>query len=130
MKKKVCMILVSVIVVLCVLLIVFKGNVTKPFDDVEVGNLDKVIIYYPGDQETEVTEPDRLEKIVQLLQAMKLRRTLARDKDGYGIAMDIYDSAGVKQRIIISSTDVTIDSKCYTCDRDYCEDFRKLCEEL
>lgn len=130
MKKKIGMILMLAIVVLCVFLIVFKGKGTKPFDDVDVGNLDKAIIYYPGDQETEVTESDNLEKIVQLLQAMKLRRTLACGGDGYGIAMDIYYSDGGKQTITISSTDVRTDSKCYTCDRNYCDDFRKLCEEL
>lgn len=128
MKKKICMILVLVVAALCVLLVALKG---KPFDDVDAGELDEVIIYYPGDRETEVAEPDSLEKIVQLLQAMKLRRTLlARDMAGYMMAMDIYDSDGRKQTITISAPYVTTDGKWYTCDRDYCDDFRKLCEEL
>lgn len=128
MKKKLYIILALAAAALCVLLVTFKG---KPFKDVDAGDLDKVIFYYPGDRETEVTEPEDLEKVVQLLQAMRLRRTfLPLAIMGSGIEMDIYYSDGRIQSMSFTTDYVASDSKLYACSRYYGDDFRKLCEEL
>lgn len=126
MKKKIWIVLVLAAAALCIFLVTFKG---RPFKDVDAGDLDKVVFYYPGDRETEVTEPEDLEKVVQLLQAMKLRRTHSRDIEGSGIMMDIYYSDGGIQKMSFT-TNYVVSDKWYACDQDYCEDFRRLCEEL
>lgn len=128
MKRKLYIILALAAAALCIFLVTFKG---RPFKDITAGDLDKVVFYYPGDRETEVTEPEDLEKVVQLLQAMRLRRTfLPRGITGCGIMMDIYYSDGTIQKMSFTSDYVASGGKWYACSRYYGEDFRRLCEEL
>lgn len=127
MKKKLYIILALVAAALCIFLITFKG---RPYKDVDAGNLDKVVFYHPSNRETEATEPEDLEKVVQLLQTMKLRRILPRGIVGSGIRMDIYYSDGTIQSMSFTTDYVASDGKWYACAQDYCEDFRRLCEEL
>lgn len=127
MKKKIVIIMLCIIVVLIFLFIWLRG--AHPFDDINSNDIEKIIIYHPGDNENVFSRPEDKDKVLSLLREIHLIRTLPNVGDG-GLNIDLYFTDGERSRLTLSSDIIVIDGKVYHCDRDYCDDFRKLCEEL
>ena len=129
MKKKIGIIMLCIIVVFILLFLWLRGRNVRLFDDMTSDDIEKIIIYHPGDTENTFSVPEDKEKVISLLQEIRLNKTLPHGKDG-GLSIDIYYKNGNKTRIILFSDSAITDTGTYTCDRDYCDDFRKLCEKL
>ena len=117
------------IVVFILLFLWLRGRNVRLFDNITPDNIDKFIIYHPGDTENIFSDPEDKEKVISLLQEMHLNKTFSNGKAG-GLSLDIYYKNGDRTCISLLSDTVAVDTDTYTCDRDYCDDFRKLCEEL
>ena len=129
MKKKIGIIMLCIIVVFILLFLWLRGRNVRLFDDMTSDDIEKIIIYHPGDTENTFSVPEDKEKVISLLQEIRLNKTLPHGKAG-GLSLDIYYKNGDRTCISLLSDTVAVDTDTYTCDRDYCDDFRKLCEEL
>ena len=129
MKRKFIIIPLCIAVVLCLLFFWLRSRNIRLFDDINVNAIDKIVIYHPGDTENTFSDPEGKKKVISLLQKMHLNKTFSNGKAG-GLLLDIYYKNGDITCISLLSDTVAVDTDTYTCDRDYCDDFRKLCEEL
>ena len=127
MKKRRIAILLCIFVILIFLFIWLRN--AHPFDDISSDDIAEIIIYHPGDTENVFSRPEDKDKVLSLLKEMHLTRTLPDLGDG-GLNIDLYFTDGERSRLTLSSDIIVIDGKVYHCDGDYCDDFRKLCEEL
>lgn len=129
MKKKLITILFCIIVVFVLLFLWLRGRNIRLFDDMTSDDIEKIIIYHPGDTENTFSDPEDKEKVISLLQKMRLNKTFSHGRDG-GLMLDICYKNGDKTDITLFSDSIVTDTGTYTCDRDYCDDFRELCEGL
>lgn len=130
MKKRIIIGALCVIIFIVVLIVWITGGSTKILQNIDVRTLSKIEIYYPGDNLTVVTGEEDIRKVVALLHSMHVKKTFADDVDGYAFSIQIYDRNGERSDVIIRSDRIITDDGYYKCDRDYCDDFRKLYEEL
>lgn len=126
MKKKISIILIALLAVVLICAILLYRKPVTPFDKIETAMIDKVILYYPGDQENIFESETDIACVLEILQSMRLKRSALLQKDGFAMQVDLQYHNGEVQHITISSTDIWVDGKCYSCDRDYCEDFHIL----
>ena len=129
MKKKLIIILLCAVVVFVLLFLWLRGRNVRLFDDMTSDDIEKIIIYHPGDAENIFSDPEDKEKVISLLQKMRLNKTSSRGSDG-GLMFNICYENGDKTDITLFSDSIVTDTGTYTCDRDYCDDFYKLCEDL
>lgn len=129
MKKKLIIILPCVIIVFVLLFLWLRGRNVRLFDDVAADDIEKVIIYHPGDTENVFSASAEKEKVLSLLQKMRLNKAFPHGKDG-GLMFDLYYENGERKHITLFSDSLVTDTGTYTCDRDYCNDFYQLCNEL
>lgn len=131
MKKKI-MIGISCIVIFVAAFIVWTaGKSTGILQDLDAGTVGRVEIYYPGDNLTLVTGEEEIKKVFALFHSMHVRKIFSDDVDGFAFSIQIYNKNGERMdSITIRSDGVATDDGYYRCDRDYCDDFRKLYEEL
>lgn len=129
MKKKLIIILLCTITIFVLLFLWLRGRNVRLFDDVAADDIEKIIIYHPGDTENIFSTSAEKEKVLSLLREMRLNKTFPHGKAG-GLMFDIYYENGEKTRIILFSDSMVTDAGTYTCNRDYCDDFSKLCGEL
>ena len=92
--------------------------------------VNKVVMYYPGDNETIFTEQQDIHAFVDLIQSLELEKTTPNEKDGFLCTIDIYYEDDTKSSIVVASKDITIDGQNYKPKRDYCDDFRELYEDI
>lgn len=127
MKKRIGIFILCAVIIFVLLFIWLRG--AHPFDDISSDDIEKIIIYHPGDTENVFSRPEDKDKVLSLLKEMHLTRTLPDIRDG-GLNIDLYFTDGDRTRLTLLSDIIIVDGKVYHCDRDYCNDFRKLCEEL
>lgn len=129
MKKKFITILFCVVVVFVLLFLWLRGINVRLFDDITSDDIEKIIIYHPGDSENIFADPEDKEKVLGLLREMHLNRTLPNVGSG-GLMMSIYYEDGAISSLTLFSNIIVVDNGVYSCDRDYCDDFRELCKGL
>lgn len=131
MKKRI-IIGTSCFVIFLVMFIVWiVGRRAKILQDIDVSTLSKIEIYYPGDNLTVVTAEEDMQKVITLFHSLRVRKTFADNDDGFVFSIQIYDKNGERIDIVtIRSDRIVTNDGYYKCDRDYCDDFRKLYEEL
>lgn len=129
MKRKWTAVLLCIIVIFVLLFLWLRGRNVRLFDDMTSDDIEKFIIYHPGDTENIFSDPEDKEEFISLLQKMRLNKTFSHGRDG-GLMLDICYENGEIARITLFSDSVVTDTGTYTCDRDYCDDFYKLCENL
>lgn len=131
MKKKIIVGISCIVIVLVALLVWTAGKNTKLLQDIDVKELSKIEIYYPGDNLTVVTGEENMRKVVELFHSLHVRKTFSDNNDGFVFSIQIYDNNDERIDIItIRSDRIVTNDGYYKCDRDYCDDFRKLYEEL
>ena len=128
MKKKLNLLLLA-IVIFVLLFLWLRGRNVRLFDDITSDDIEKIIIYHPGDSENIFADPEDKEKVLGLLREIHLNRTLPNVGSG-GLMMSVYYEDGASSSLTLFSNIIVVDNDVYTCDRDYCDDFRKLCEGL
>lgn len=131
MKKKIIVGISCIVIVLVALLVWAAGKNTKLLQDIDVKELSKIEIYYPGDNLTVVTGEENMQKVLALFHSLRVRKTFSDNNDGFVFSIQLYDNNGERIDIIsIRSNRIVTNDGYYTCAKDYCDDFRKLYEEL
>ena len=131
MKKRIVIGTSCILIVLAALLVWKAGRNTKLLKDIDVKELSKIEMYYPGDNLTVVTGEENMRKVVALFHSLRVRKTFSDNDDGFVFSIQIYDKDGEKIDIItIRSNRIVTNDGYYKCAKDYCDDFRKLYEEL
>lgn len=126
MKRKVLAIALCIVVVLLLFFACDEWRKTTLLEDVDSTMISKVTLCNFG---ITTTEPEYIKKVVDILQSMKLKKTIPVDRDG-SFDVDIYYQNGDVSRFVLRTDCVTVEGKTYKCDRDYCEDLRKIGKEL
>lgn len=131
MKRKVGIGLLTAVAIVCVALVlaIFVGYRANCFGDLTAEEIEKVVLYYPGDAETVASGREDVEKVVLWLKSMELKPWFVGSRDG-ALTLHIYFRNGERQTVAITSRDVRTDGKGYLTSQDYCDGFRELCEEL
>lgn len=129
MKKKLNFIILAIValVVFCIMLL--QGKEKPLCSHFDIGTVQKVVIYYPGDNTTIVEQKD-MTPLIELLMSMKGKKTSSSNKDGYACVIELYHEQGEVNRITLTSEYYAVDGKYYKSDIDYCEDFRKVYEQI
>lgn len=127
MNKKIIALGIIVLLVLC--FIWFKGKDVDIMKNIDVTTIEKVVIFN-NVKELTITKSEDISSIVDVLKSMKLDKTFSNDRDGFAFTIDIYYQAGNVSEITITSEDIIVDGNYYNCDRNYCDDFRTVYNEL
>lgn len=131
MKKRIIIGTSCVVIFLVMFVVWIVGRSAKILQDIDVRTLSKIEIYYPGDNLTVVTAEEDMQKVIALFHSLRVRKTFADNGDGFVFSIQIYDKNGERIDIVtIRSDRIVTNDRYYKCDRDYCDDFRKLYEEL
>ena len=131
MKKRIIIGTSCVVIFLVMFVVWIVGRSAKILQDIDVRTLSKIEIYYPGDNLTVVTAEEDMQKVIALFHSLRVRKTFADNDDGFVFSIQIYDKNGERIDIVtIRSDRIVTNDRYYKCDRDYCDDFRKLYEEL
>lgn len=131
MKKRIIIGTSCVVIFLVMFVVWIVGRSAKILQDIDVRTLSKIEIYYPGDNLTVVTAEEDMQKVIALFHSLRVRKTFADNNDGFVFSIQIYDKNGERIDIVtIRSDRIVTNDRYYKCDRDYCDDFRKLYEEL
>ena len=127
MKKRIIIGTSCVVIFLVVFIVWIAGRKVKILQDIDVRTLSKIEIYYPGDNLTVVKEEEDMQKVIALFHSLRVRKTFADNDDGFVFSIQIYDKNEERIDIItIRSERIVTNDGYYKCDRDYCDDFRKL----
>lgn len=131
MKRNVIIGLLAVVAFVCVALVlaIFAGYRVNCFDGVKAEEIEKVVLYYPGNVETVASRQEDIETVVQWLKSMELRPWFLESRDG-AFTLHIYFLNGKRQTVAITSRDLRTNGKGYLTRQNYCDGFRKLCDEL
>lgn len=127
MNKKI--IVLGSIVLFVLFFIWFTGKDVDIMKNVDVTKIEKVVIFN-NVKELTITKSEEISSIVDVLKSMKLDKTFSNDKDGFAFTIEIYYQAGNVSEIIITSEDIIVDGDYYNCDRNYCDDFSTVYNEL
>lgn len=131
MKKKVVVSIICIAVLLVLFTIWSKGRNVRILEDLDITILSKVVMHHPGDNITTVTKQEDIERFVKILQSMHLNKTFPNGRDGIPFIIDLYYKNGNKSDYGIASDYIIADDgSYYKTDRDYCDDFYKLYDEL
>lgn len=97
-------------------------------ENVEIETISSVVLYKPATYIT-ITGQDDIQKVIDILQSMKLTESQPSERDG-AMPLDIHFKNGDRVDFAILAREITIGEKCYEPDRNYCGDIRALYDEL
>ena len=100
MKKRIVIGTSCMLIVLAALLVWKAGRNTKLLKDIDVKELSKIEMYYPGDNLTVVTGEENMRKVVALFHSLRVRKTFSDNDDGFVFSIQIYDKDGERIDII------------------------------
>ena len=129
MKKKVVVSIICIAVLLVLFTIWSKGRNVRILEDLDITTLSKIVIFLGGSDIT-IAEQQDMKKVVDVVQSMRLNKAFPNDNAGAPFVIELYGQSGNKNRIAIQSNHIVVDGSCYKPDRDYCDDFYKLYDEL
>ncbi len=122
------------IFVLCIciailaIILVLSGKDAKVLQKLNVDDLDKIVIYN-SDESVTLNQKDDIQKLVDILASMQLRKASATTSDGYAFLIELYDHNEEKITITVASSNITVEGKNYKCQEDYCERIRNVYEQ-
>lgn len=122
-------------IILCIMIVelVCFGCASKEAREnimINDNTIERLVMYYPGDNQTIITQQEYIQRFVQLIQSMSLEENGQNNKDGYMCLIDIYYDNGDESTLVVSSKDISFDGQSYKPDRDYCDDFRELYSDV
>lgn len=120
---------IAVFILIALCLIWNKARYKNVMEDINLSTVDKVIIYNPAEN-ISITQQEDICNILQVLQSMNLKKSFPVSKDGYAFLIEIYHVDGKVTSIVMTSEYLVINDIFYKCERDYCEDVRKLYDEF
>ena len=130
MKKKVVVSIICIAVLLVLFTIWSKGRNVRILEDLDITTLSKIVIFLGGSDIT-IAEQQDMKKVVDVVQSMRLNKTFPNGRDGIPFIIDLYYKNGNKSDYGIASDYIIADDgSYYKTDRDYCDDFYKLYDEL
>lgn len=128
MKKKLswlCIVIcIVIIIVFCISFFVWRNRNIRVADIIDFDTITKVEIWLNDDSVT-LTESEDIKKFTDILDAMKLKKKLRTESDGFVFTIVIYHENNDKNHLTLLE-DIIIDEQYYGCDRDYCDDMLKL----
>lgn len=127
MNKKITICIVCVIVLLALFGFWSRGRYVDIFETLDAAELSRISMY-PGGSENTFTDPENIDKIVNVLRSIRLNKSHPYSRDG-DLAIELYGKNGDMERIGMCSDHIVTDSGYYACDRDYCDILIRLCEE-
>lgn len=122
------------IFVLCIcitilaIIFVLSGKEANVLPNLNVDDLDKIVIYN-SDESVVLNQKDDIQKLVDILTSMQLKKTSANTKDGYAFLIELYDRNGKKNTITVASSNIVVEGKNYKCGEDYCGQIRNVYEQ-
>ncbi len=129
MKKKLIFTILAIAALVVFCIVILHGKEKPLCSHFDIGTIQKVVIYYPGDNTTLVEQKD-MTPLIELLMSMKGKKTSSSNKDGYVCVIELYHEWEEVNRITLASEYYVVNGKYYKSDIDYCEDFRKVYEQL
>lgn len=126
--KKILVLCICIAILAIIFVFSGKGQYTKALQNLKVDDLDKIVIYN-ADERVTLDQKDDMQKMIDILTSMQLRKTSPNTKDGFAFSMELYDRNGEKTEIVVASSDVTVGDQNYKCKEDYCEQIRNLYEQ-
>lgn len=123
-KKGISLIIVGLVVV--IFYIYFGGKSSNDIarlnsSDVRKITVNRVTGYYT------ITDQEDIEKILDILKSMRLRRTFPHNKDGMIANLDIYEKNSNQDcNVLILGNDITINQKNYKFVQNYSDELIKL----
>ena len=129
MKKKLIfkILAIAALVVFCI--VILHGKEKPLCSHFDIGTIQKVVIYYPGDNTTLIEQKD-MTPLIELLMSMKGKKTSSSNKDGYVCVIELHHEWEEVNRITLASEYSVVNGKYYKSNIDYCEDFQKVYEQL
>lgn len=125
--KKIFILCICIVILAIIFVFSGKGGYTKALQNLNVDDLDKIVIYN-ADESVTLDQKDDMQKMVDILTSMQLRKTSPNTKDGFAFSIELYDRNGEETTIVVASSDVTVGDQNYKCKEDYCEQIRNLYE--
>lgn len=124
MKKKLSLLCIVVVVVLCISFFVWRSRIIRVADIVDLEKITKVEIWLNNECVT-LSENGDIKEFTDILDSMKLKKRYRPEFDGFVFSIDIYHEDNTKYDLTLLK-DIIIDGQYYECDRDYCDDMLKL----
>ena len=128
MKKYMSLICIVVVIALCISFFVWRNRVIHVAEIIDFNMITKVEIW-SGDNCVTLTEDGDIKKLTDILDSMKLKKRFQQESDGFVFSINIYKENN-EQNDLTLFRDIRIDGQYYRCDRDYCDDMRKLYESF
>lgn len=128
MKKRLGWLCIIIFVALCIFFCVWWHRTIHVADIIDFGTITKVEIWLTDECVT-LTENEDIKKFTNILDSMKLKKKFRPESDGFVFSIVIYHGNNEKNNLTLHE-DIIIDGQYYGCDRDYCDDMRKLYESL
>lgn len=126
--KKILVLCICIAILAIIIVFSGKGKYAKVLQNLNVDDLDKIVIYN-ADESVTLDQKDDVQKMVDILTSMQLRKTSTNTKDGFAFSIELYDHNGEETTIVVASSDVTVGDQNYKCKDDYCEQIRNLYEQ-
>ncbi len=126
--KKILVLCICIAILAIIIVFSGKGKYAKVLQNLNVDDLDKIVIYN-ADESVTLDQKDDVQKMVDILTSMQLRKTSPNTKDGFAFSIELYDHNGEETTIVVASSDVTVGDQNYKCKDDYCEQIRNLYEQ-
>ena len=126
--KKILVLCICIAILAIIFVFSGKGQYTKALQNLKVDDLDKIVIYN-ADERVTLDQKDDMQKMIDILTSMQLRKTSPNTKDGFAFSIELYDHNGEETTIVVASLDITIGGKNYKCKDDYCEQIRSVYEQ-
>lgn len=126
--KKILVLCICIAILAIIFVFSGKGQYTKALQNLKVDDLDKIVIYN-ADERVTLDQKDDMQKMIDILTSMQLRKTSPNTKDGFAFSIELYDHNGEETTIVVASSDVTVGYQNYKCKEDYCEQIRSVYEQ-
>lgn len=129
--KKTKLIIVLFISVLCVSVSVIHIMRNKnPFSKLSADDIQQIQL---SDSAEEIVTTDKVEDIqliVNALNSMKLKSVVSSGKDGFAARVTLKLKSGKQTEVLIRSKDIMINDKCFEPDKNYCDEFRNILQQI
>ena len=128
MKERIIATVVAIGVLAAIIILWLSGRNVKVLEDVKASDIDSIQLTVADYMI--VTEQEDIEKILGILQSMELDRTYDKDKDGWGIIVDLFYNDGSETFYTFYEDEVNSNGDYYKCDSQFCDELRELFFEL
>lgn len=129
--KKTKLIIVLFISVLCVSVAVIHIMSNKnPFSKLSVDDIQQIELSDSAEEIVSTGKVEDIQLIFNTLNSMKLKRAFSSRKDGFAAKVTLKLKSGKQTEVLIRSKDIMINDKCYEPDKNYCDEFRNILQQI